>query len=142
MAEFRFWLRCLLFPRYRHLHSHLATVCFSPIHLASYLIAIVIISRYSTRVSKLTGHNTISVLATLLLLSYTKLLLAILSSLSYTQLHLDGRRVFLCGLQTPTSDSYMAGKHVWLLLMSLIMIFAYIVPFTFLVSLGPLLISK
>lgn len=55
-----------------------------PIYIWLIIIAIVIFSRYSTRISKFTGHNTISVLATLLLLSYTKLLLTVLTALSYT----------------------------------------------------------
>ena len=37
---------------------------------------------------------------------------------------------------------YVSGKHVWLFLASFLMIIGYIIPFTLLVCLGPLLISK
>lgn len=113
-----------------------------PIYIWLLIFAIVIISRYSTRFSKFTGHNTISVLATLLLLSYTKLLLAVLSALSYTRLHLDGGKVSTPLWSLDSNIRYVAGKHIWLFLMTLFMIIVYIIPFTLLVSLGPLLISK
>lgn len=113
-----------------------------PIYIWLLIIAIVIISRYSTRISKFTGHNTISVLATLLLLSHTKLLLAVLSALSYTRLHLEGGDVSYPLWSSDPNIRYAAGKHIGLFLMSFVMISAYIIPFTLLVSLGPLLISK
>ena len=52
-----------------------------------WLLAIVIIatSHFSTRVSKLSGKNTVQVLATLFLLSYTKLLQLLLTVVSSTK---------------------------------------------------------
>jgi hypothetical protein len=113
-----------------------------PIYIWLLIFMMVVASRYSTRLSKFTGYNTISVLVTLLLLSYTKLLLAVVSSLSYTVLQLgDGstsdRLWFSDG-----NVRYFSGKHVWLFVMSFLMIMLYILPFTVLVVLGPLLISK
>ena len=49
------------------------------------LIGVVIVtSRYSTRIAKLTGNNAVPVLATLFLLSYTKLLRTVIDSVSFT----------------------------------------------------------
>ena len=45
-----------------------------PIYIWFLITLIIITSRYSVRVSKLIGHNPIAVLATLLLMSYTKIL--------------------------------------------------------------------
>ena len=48
-----------------------------PFYLIVIAIALIISSRYSARVQRLTAHRSIQVLATLFLLSYTKLLLAV-----------------------------------------------------------------
>ena len=113
-----------------------------PLYIWVIIFVIVIVSRYSTKVSKLTGHNTISVLATLLLLSYTKLLLAILFALSYTQLHLvDGSKSHPVWA-SDANVRYVVSKHITLFLMSIFMVSAYIIPFTALIALGPILISR
>ena len=48
-----------------------------PFYLLIIAIALIIGSRYSPKVQRLTGHRSLQVLATLFLLCYTKLLLAI-----------------------------------------------------------------
>lgn len=113
-----------------------------PVYIWIIIFIIVVVSRYSTKVSKFTGHNTISVLATLLLLSYTKLLLAILFALSYTQLHLIDSRKSYPLWSADANIRYVVSKHVTIFLMSIFMIFAYILPFTSFIALGPILISK
>ena len=64
-----------------------------PIYIWMLILLIVISNRYSVTLSKITGTNTISVLATLLLLSYAKLLIKVSS---YTRLYLfDGSAVWI-----------------------------------------------
>ena len=113
-----------------------------PIYIWLLIFIIVVVSRYSTKVSKFTGHNTISVLATLLLLSYTKLLLAIISAFSYTRLYLpNGKKSY--PLWFPDANiRYLRGKHVGLFLMSIFMIMMYILPFTIFVAFGPILLAN
>ena len=113
-----------------------------PIYIWLIIFVVVVASRYSTRLSKFTGHNTISVLATLLFLSYTKLLLAVLSALSYTVLQLSDNKISAHLWSSDGNVPYLAGKHAWLFIMSFLMIILYIFPFTVLVALGPFLISK
>ena len=56
-----------------------------PIYVIFVLILIILISKYSSRFGNLIGRwNPVSTLATLLLLSYTKLLRAIITALSFT----------------------------------------------------------
>ena len=57
---------------------------------------IIVLARYSTRFARLTGNNSVPVLATLFLLSYAKLLRTIITILSYT-----------------TVDSANGQKTVW-----------------------------
>ena len=56
-----------------------------PVYLITVLLLIVFISKYSSQFGKLIGRwNPVATLATLLLLSYTKLLRAIITALSFT----------------------------------------------------------
>ena len=117
-----------------------------PIYIWLLILLIVIASRYSRRVSNLTTSNTVQVLATLLLLSYSKLLLTTIDALSFTNL-LDVRsdlesdkismRVWLLD-----GSPYLKGKHISLFLVSLFWGIGFILPFTLLVLLGPLIQAK
>ena len=83
-----------------------------PLYVISLVVAIIIISDYSNDFAGLfTGKNPIQALATLILLSYTKLLRTIIASLSTTTLHYsDGSRelVWMVDANVP----YLSGKHI------------------------------
>ena len=57
-----------------------------PLYIWFILSAIIIVSHYSTRMSRLVGNNTVQVLATLFLFSYVKLLRIIITAFSSTVL--------------------------------------------------------
>ena len=73
-------------------------------------------------VSRLIGENAVSVLATLFLLSYTKLLLTVISVFSYITLSLDnGKRSH--PLWVPDANiKYLSGKHIPLFIVGVLMI--------------------
>ena len=84
-----------------------------------YLIAVIVIvlSHFSSRFSTLTGKNSVQVLATLFLLSYTRLLQLTISVFSYAELtYPDGyiKRVWL----VDGNVEYFKGKHIPLLLIA------------------------
>ena len=58
-----------------------------PLYIWSISGLIIILSKYSRRIAKVMGNNSVPVLATLFLLSYAKLLRIIISALSYTVLY-------------------------------------------------------
>ena len=58
-----------------------------PFYIWSIAGLIIILARYSDRVAKVMGNNSVPVLATLFLLSYAKLLRTIITALSYTMVH-------------------------------------------------------
>ncbi len=92
--------------------------------------------------TKLTGTNTVSVLATLLLLSYVKLLITAIAAVSFTRLSLlNGKSTYPVWVLDP-NIRYFFGKHASLFLMSLLMIVTYILPFTMIITLGPILQAK
>ena len=98
-------------------------------------------SRYSTRISKLSGSNTVSVLATLFLLSYAKLLRTIVDTISFTTLtdqHGDTSFVWLLDGNRPA----MKGGHIALVVISVITMAAFVLPFTTLVLLAPCLQAR
>ena len=70
---------------------------------------IIISARYSTRVARITGNNSVPVLATLFLLSYAKLLGIIITSLSYTVLEYSGGQKVVWSADG--NIDYLGAKH-------------------------------
>ena len=111
-----------------------------PVYIWSLVGVMIVVSRYSIRVSRWTGSNTVSVLATLLLLSYAKLLRVtfdVFTSTSLTDANgtttlvwlLDGNYVFL---QWPHSLLFTAA---------LVTLLGHIVPYSLLCCYCPQLSS-
>ena len=98
-------------------------------------------SRYSTRMAKLIGDNSIPVLATLFLLSYAKLLRVIIDIASFTTItdvNSDTATVWLID----GNLGFLNVPHIFLFLVVLVAVFLYILPFTTLVLLAPYLQAK
>ncbi len=112
-----------------------------PVYIWLLILLIVFASRY-TKISKLTTSNTVPVLATLLLLSYTKLLLTSIAAFSFTNLQFlednSTHRVWLLD----GNISYLKGKHIPLFIASILWGIGFILPFTVLILLGPILQAK
>ena len=93
-----------------------------PLYVISLVVAIIIISDYSTKFAALfTGKNPIATLATLILLSYTKLLRTIIASLSFTELQYSDDShevVWLVDANIP----YLSGKHIPLFITALVIV--------------------
>ena len=117
-----------------------------PIYIWLLILLIVIASRCSRRLSKLTAPNIVPVLATLLLLSYTKLLTNSAKAAAFTKLEIINKkkngfihfRVWLLD----GNIQYLKSKHLPLFLMSFLMTVIYIIPFTLLLLFGPLLQAR
>ena len=105
-----------------------------PIFIWILIILIIITSRYSVAVSKLIGHNPIAVLATLLLMSYTKILKIIIDVYSSAKLEYksDTAHVWLKDGNVP----YLQSWHLLLTVVtSLVLVFLFL-PYTLLLLLG------
>ena len=93
-----------------------------PLYVISLVVAIIIISDYSTKFATLfTGKNPIATMATLILLSYTKLLRTIIASLSFTELQYSNgshKVVWLVDANIP----YLSGKHIPLFITALVIV--------------------
>ena len=105
-----------------------------PTYIISLVIIVIIISEYSPRFARLIGkRDPIATLATLILLSYAKLLSVTITALSFAVLdYPDGSRetVWL----SDGNVSYFQGKHVALVLIAILIILVG-VPYTLLLFL-------
>ena len=113
-----------------------------PLYIWLLVGGIILVSHYSFTAVKVFGRNNIALLATLFLLSYTKILRTIITALSFTQ-------VFQ-GSANDTSDQlvpyyvwiydgsieYLKGKHVALFAVALVFLVFLFLPYTLLLMFG------
>ena len=99
-----------------------------PFYLWFIITGIIIISKYSLKVAKFTGNNTIPVLAAVILLSYMKLLRTVRLILSIYYLNC-GQDTYLYWFVDP-SQRYLHGWHILLFIMAIFVLVLFIIPFT------------
>ena len=95
----------------------------------------IVTSRYSMTVSELIGHNPVAVLATLILMSYTKILqvvIAVFSSVSLEYPHGKRVRVWL----KDANVAYLHSKHLFLAVITLVVVIFFFLPYTVFLLLG------
>ena len=106
-----------------------------PLYVWLIICLMIFISRYSITVSKLLGSNPVAVLATLLLMSYTKILKIIIEVYSYENLDYPDNKIVPVWLKD-ANDPYMESKHLFLTVVtSLVLVFLFL-PYTLLLLLG------
>ena len=99
---------------------------------------IIITSRYSMTISKIIGSNPVAVLATLLLMSYNKILKVIIDVFSSVNLDYPNKRLVTVWLKDGNL-SFMSSKHLYLSVFTLLVLVLVFLPYTFFLLLGPLL---
>ena len=105
-----------------------------PVYIWSIVLVLVFWSRYSSRVTKLIGTSSVQVLATLVFLSYSKLLRTVVDAIAYAsvELSLEG------GANEKTSTvwyldgnvQYGSGLHIFLLSLAIITLVIFLAPYT------------
>ena len=100
-----------------------------PFYIWLIAAAIILVSHYSTRATKIFGDKSVSVLATLFLLSYAKLLRSIITIFSFTTLEYPDKTTakvwsFDGNLQ------YLSSKHIPLFLFALAIVLLLWLPYT------------
>ena len=109
-----------------------------PFYIWMIVGVIIYLSRRSITIVKLVGSSAVSVLATLFLLSYTKLQRTVITAFSFTYLqkyHEDSRP--LAVWLYDGNVSFLQGKHIALFLMAVAVTVFFILPFTLLLLLAP-----
>ena len=111
-----------------------------PFYVWAIIIVIILICRVSSKVSRLVGSNAVPVLATLLLLSYTKLLRTIVAVLHKRDITLhcqNSSHQLTVWYEDPTLQ-YAKGKHLYLFSFALIVLVLFCLPYTLFLLLNPL----
>ena len=95
---------------------------------------IIISAKYSNRISKLMGNNPVSVLATLFLLSYTKLLRTSILTMSYSIVVYPNDKRAVWSLDG--NIDYLGPKHLPLFAVAVAVLFFLCLPYTLILLLG------
>ena len=104
-----------------------------PVYIWVLVGLMILVSNFSHRFANLLGNNPVSVLATLILLSYTKILRTLIASIHITYLEYAtyNRSVWLYD----ANIDYLSGKHIPLFLVAVLVFFLFL-PYTFLLLFG------
>lgn len=102
-----------------------------PVYIWTVVTLMIIVSHYSIVGSRILGRNSHKVLATLLLMSYAKILDAVITVFSFTFLdYPEGRHVVWL---YDGNVGYFRGKHIPLFIAAVLFTIAFLVPFTIIV---------
>ena len=107
-----------------------------PLYILFIVTVIILVSRHSTRVARLCGSTAVHVLATLILLSYTRLLQTVVISLSARFLLLpDG--TFRLVWSSDGNIDFLRGKHIALGLFSILLLVFFLIPYAVFLIVAP-----
>ena len=95
---------------------------------------VILVSHFSQRFANLLGSNPVSVLATLILLSYTKILRTFIIAVYITYLEYPANYNRMVWLHDANID-YLVGKHIPLFLVAVLVFFLFL-PYTLLLLFG------
>ena len=112
-----------------------------PFYVWALVGIIILISHYSSKVATILGTNPIAVLATLFLLSYSKLLRAIIAALSYTLLEYPNNSNVAAWLYDG-NIGYLSDKHTPLFIGALVCLVVLFLPYTLFLIFSQWLRSK
>ena len=100
-----------------------------PIYIWTIVIFIILLSRRYHIAMRIVGKNAVKVLATLLLLSYTKLLRTIITVLSFTYIIYPDNSTRYVWLYDGNID-YLKGKHIYLFAAATTFLLFFVLPYT------------
>ena len=108
-----------------------------PFYLWLIVVVVIIACKHSSRIARFTGNNTIPVLATVILLSYTKLLRTVIKIFSRSSIKCNNNRYWYWSIDQ--TQEYLHGWHKLLFVIGIVVMVFLIVPFTLFLLLFPLL---
>ena len=105
-----------------------------PVYIWVLVGLMIVVSRYSHKFAKLLGRNPVSVLATLVLLSYTKILRTLINVIYITYLEYPtyNRSVWLYN----ANIDYLSATHIPLFIVAVLIFFFLFLPYTLLLLFG------
>ena len=105
-----------------------------PVYILVLVGLMIVVSRFSRRFANMLGNNPVSVLATLILLSYTKILRTLITALYITYLEYPtySQSVWLYDANV----DYLVGKHIPLFIVAVLVFLFLFLPYTLLLLFG------
>ena len=109
-----------------------------PFYIWFLIVVIIVVCRYSKKASKMLGQNPVTVLATLLFVSYGKILNAIVTPLSKTQLNVLSNETSIRAvwLYDGSIEFFKTPKHIVLGLFASLTLILLFLPYTFILLFG------
>ena len=114
-----------------------------PAYILLLVGAFIFISRWSSLLTRLCRRNAVAVLATLILLSYTKILQTVITVFAFTEI--DAGNSTANNPPVWLADGtvlYAQGEHAWLLVAGIIVTVAFLIPYTLILLLAPWIQAK
>ena len=108
-----------------------------PVYMWSIVIGMIVISKFSIRISNLISKSSVQVLSTLLYLSYSKLLSTVIDIISYTTLYSTTDHSSIVNQMTVwfyNGEDYGHGIHGFYLPLAMIFTALFLLPYTILVT--------
>ena len=106
-----------------------------PLYVWALVIGIITVSHYSIRISTILSNSTVAVLATLILLSYAKVLRTVIAALSYTFLEYPNGSQVAVWLYDG-NIRYLRTKHIPLFIAALAFLIFLFIPYTLVLLFG------
>ena len=106
-----------------------------PFYIWSIMLAIIIACRYSSKATRLVGHNAVPVLATLLLMSYMKIVCSLIFTVSSSIITCDGEAKYVWSVDG--SLPYAQGKHLIFFIFAVLFSALFVLPYTLFLFLLP-----
>ena len=106
---------------------------------------VIIICKYSQRLSRAFGHNAVPVFATLILLSYTKVIRTLVPILKFERVTVifDNNQLLYHPYWSANGNiSPSSLPYIWLVVSGVFIVFLFAVPYTVLLLFQPLMLSK
>ena len=105
-----------------------------PVYLWVIVGLVILVSNYSHRFANLLGNNPVPILATLILLSYAKILRTLIVAINFTYLEYPtyNRGVWLYD----ANIDYLSGKHIPLFIVAVLVFLFLFLPYTLLLLFG------
>ena len=119
---------------YNGMDTYSKTWLDSVLYILALVVLIILVSHFSRRFARLLGNNPVSVLATLILLTYAQILHTLIAAFSFTYLEYStyNRMVWLYD----ANIDYLVGEHIPLYLVAVLVFFFLFLPYTLLLLFG------
>ena len=107
-----------------------------PLYVWFLIVLIIVVSRFSVKIARVLGTNPVTVLATLLLLSYSKILRTIIVALSFTILDYPGNTHQAVWLYDGNVPYFQSASHIVLGTFAIVVLLLLFLPYTLLLLCG------